>query len=237
MLIIPAIDLYKGKVVRLVKGDPEKTTVYSDSPLEIALKWKAAGAKLLHLVDLSAAFGEGDHIGVIKEIIKKVDIDVELGGGIRDIVTCQRLLGLGVKRLIIGTKAKDDLFLTELLANVDPDRIAVGVDVLNSNLAVSGWKEQTDLKGADFIRYLWRRGIKWIIYTDISRDGTLTGPNLEQAKEFFAYPDVNFILSGGVSSLDDLKLVKSQLPQIYGVITGKAIYEGKFDLSEAISRG
>jgi len=232
MIIIPAIDLYQGKVVRLTKGDPKRSKVYSDDPVAIAKKWEAEGAKLLHLVDLSAALGEGDNLAVIKSIIESVNIDVQLGGGIRDIKKAKQLLSLGVKRIIIGTKALDEDFLNKLLKSLDKERIAIGVDVLDSCLAIEGWKKKTDLSGLDFIAYLQLKGIKYIIYTDISRDGTLQGLNCGQITKLSIFSDMNIIASGGVASLEDFRQIMQCAPFIWGVIVGKALYEGKFTLLE-----
>ncbi len=234
MLIIPAIDLYEGKVVRLLRGDPARSTVYSDDPVAVANKWKAQGAKLIHLVDLSAAFGQGDNLSIIKRILKEVDISLEIGGGIRDLKKAKQLIELGAERVIIGTKGIDEDFLSGLVNVIGNEKVAVSVDVIDSFIALKGWQEKSQWKVLDFVGYLKDKGIKWVIYTDISRDGTLEGPNLEEAKRVFSFSDMNFILSGGISCLDDLKRVREELPLTWGVIVGKALYEKRIDLSEAI---
>ena len=235
MKIIPAIDLWEGKVVRLVRGDPSLSTVYSDNPLEIAKKWESQGAQILHLVDLSAALGEGDNLAIIKKILKESKIPLEIGGGIRTIKRAKELIFLGAERIIVGTKSTEEDFLDELLANVDKNKVAVGVDLVGDNLAVEGWKERTNVKGIDFVKHLKAKGLEWIIYTDISRDGTLSGPNIERTKSLSEISGLNLIASGGISSLADLKKLKEEAPSVWGVIVGKALYEGCFSLAEAIS--
>jgi len=235
MLIIPAIDLYDGKVVRLLRGDPAHSTIYSDDPIAVANKWKVQGATLIHIVDLSAALGQKDNFPIIKRILKEVDINVEVGGGIRDQKKAQQLLDLGAQRIIIGTKGTDEYFLTTLIEAVGSQRVAVSVDVIGSLVAICGWLEKTQWQTQGFIEYLQLKGIEWIIYTDIFRDGALTGPNLEEVKQFSKFSGINFIVSGGISSLDDIKRVKQDLAFVKGVIVGKALYEGKFSLSEAIA--
>ncbi|MBU1112643.1 MAG: 1-(5-phosphoribosyl)-5-[(5-phosphoribosylamino)methylideneamino]imidazole-4-carboxamide isomerase [Candidatus Omnitrophica bacterium] len=233
MKIIPAIDLYQEKVVRLTKGDPNRSKTYSDDPLSIARKWQDQGAELLHLVDLSAALGQGDNSEIIKNIIDQLDIEIQVGGGIRDIKKAKKLLSLGAKRIIIGTKALDEDFLNQLLGSIDKERIAIGVDVLDSCLAINGWKEKTDFSGLDFIAYLQLKGITWVIYTDISRDGTLKGMNYQQISGLSTFSQMNFIASGGVASLEDLKQLKKSAPFLWGVIAGKALYEEKFTIPQA----
>lgn len=235
MLIIPAIDLYGGKVVRFVKGNPLQSTVYSDNPLEVAKQWKKEGAKIIHVVDLSAALGEADNLKVIETILKEADIKVEIGGGIRDIDRAVKLVFLGAERIVVGTKSLDDSFIKSLTASVSLGKIAVGVDVKEGVVATKGWKEKTMLEPISFIESIISKGIKWIIYTDISRDGTLQGINLDALAELSRFKGVNFIASGGVSSLDDLESLKKKLPFVWGCICGKALYDGKFTLKQAIS--
>ncbi len=234
MLVIPAIDLWEGKVVRLLKGNPADSTVYSDNPLQVAGEWKRKGAELLHLVDLSAALGQEDNSRIIAKILEEVDIKVEVGGGIRDTEKAKELISLGAQRIIVGTKSLEDKFLKDLIRTVGLERVAVSVDTIGSKVAVKGWQEKTSLEAIDFIKSLTEKGVKWIIYTDISRDGTLEGLNLEPVKEFssFSAParETNIIISGGVSSPQDIKKIKEETPFIWGVIVGKALYEGRIDL-------
>ncbi|MDD5585116.1 MAG: 1-(5-phosphoribosyl)-5-[(5-phosphoribosylamino)methylideneamino]imidazole-4-carboxamide isomerase [Candidatus Omnitrophica bacterium] len=234
MLIIPAIDLLDGKVVRLTRGDPKQSRVYSEDPVATAQRWLEAGTSLLHVVDLSAAFDKGDNLSFIREIIRTVKIKIEVGGGIRDINRAQELIALGVERIIVGTKSLDEKFLTSLIKSVGPDRIAVGVDVKDSYVATHGWQKTTKVKGNDFIASLYTKGVRWVIYTDISRDGTLSGPNISEVKSLVSFKDLNCILSGGVSSLEDLKQIKKDAPFLKGVIVGKALYEGTIELSQAL---
>ncbi len=235
MLVIPAIDLWEGRVVRLLRGNPADSTVYSNNPLQVAREWKGKGAELLHLVDLSAALGQEDNSEIIAKILEEVDIKVEVGGGIRDIEKAKKLISLGAQRIIVGTKSLEDKFLKDLIRAVGLERIAVSVDTIGSQVAVKGWQEKTSLEALDFIKSLVERGIKWIIYTDISRDGTLEGLNLEPVKEFSSFKKANIIVSGGVSSPEDIKRIKEETPFIWGVIVGKALYEGRID-SESINK-
>jgi phosphoribosylformimino-5-aminoimidazole carboxamide ribotide isomerase len=233
MKVIPAIDLLDGKVVRLKKGDPNLSTIYSDDPLGMAKEWQDEGAEILHLVDLSAAFDQGDNSVIIEEITKNIDIPVQAGGGIRTVEKAKRLISAGVTRIVVGTKSTDEAFLDSLLNEVGPERLAVGLDLMGGNLAIQGWRTTTDIKGVEFVNYLKGKGIEWIIHTDISRDGTLEGPNLEEVQSFASLGGMNIIASGGVSSLEDLKKLRAKAPSLWGVIVGKALYEGKFTVSEA----
>lgn len=240
MLIIPAIDLWDGKVVRLFKGNPAASTVYSDNPLEVAKGWKRKGAKLLHLVDLSAALGQEDNLEIIIKILKEAGIETEVGGGIRDVEKAKKLISSGAKRIIVGTKSLESKFLKGLIKAVGAKRIAVSVDTIDSVVAIKGWQEKTTLKALDFIKDILSKGIKWVICTDISRDGTLEGLDLEPIKKFaplftkkksiFGSKGANIIVSGGVSCLEDIKKIKQEAPFAWGVIVGKAFYEDKIDL-------
>lgn len=230
MLVIPAIDLWEGKVVRLLKGNPAESTVYSNDPVGIAKEFKLKGVELLHLVDLSAALGQDDNLEIIGKILKEVDIKMEVGGGIRDIEKAKKLISLGAERVIVGTKSLEDKFLKNLIRAVGVNKIAVSVDVIDSRVAVKGWQEKTSFQALDFIKSVIKKGIKWVIYTDISRDGTLEGLDLGPIKEFSSFKKVNLIVSGGVSSIEDIKKIKEETPFVWGVIVGKAIYEGRIDL-------
>ena len=233
MLIIPAIDLYQGKVVRLFKGDISRSKIYSADTVETAKKWQAQGAKLLHVVDLSAAFEQGDNLAFIENIIKSVKVKVEVGGGIRDLARAKTIISFGAERVIIGTKGLNDNFLTQILKVVGSEKLAVGVDVKESFVAVKGWQEKTTVNYLEFIDHLKTKGVKWVIYTDISRDGTLEGINLKNLKQLSIYKDINLIISGGVSSLEDIKNIKKHTPFIWGAIIGKALYEDKISLYQA----
>ncbi|MFA5007607.1 MAG: 1-(5-phosphoribosyl)-5-[(5-phosphoribosylamino)methylideneamino]imidazole-4-carboxamide isomerase [Candidatus Omnitrophota bacterium] len=235
MIIIPAIDLYEGKVVRFIKGNPLHSTVYSDNPLDVAKRFKKEGASIIHVVDLSSALGEADNLKIIETILKEVDIKVEVGGGIRNIDKAVKLISLGAERIVVGTKSLDESFIQGLTAKVNIENIAVSVDVKEGMVATKGWKEKSSLKPISFIENIISKGIKWIIYTDISRDGTLQGVNLEALAKLSQFKSVNFIASGGISSLEDLKNLKKELPFVWGCICGKALYDGKFKLKEAVS--
>lgn len=230
MVIIPAVDLWEGKVVRLFKGDPARSTVYSDNPVETAKKWKQQGAKLLHVVDLSAALGKRDNFEVIERIIKESGVEIEVGGGIRTKEKAEKLISLGAKRIIIGTKGLDKDFLKSLLESLGSDKVAVSVDTAGSEVAIRGWQEKSSVKALDLIKSLRDEGLKWLIYTDISRDGTMEGVDLSRVRELSSFEDLNIIFGGGVSYPEDIIRIKQKTPFIWGVITGKALYEGKIDL-------
>ncbi len=236
MIIIPAIDIKDGKVVRLMQGDFNKVTEYYSDPVIVAKKWQEKGAKLIHLVDLDGAKGgKIQNMKPIIEIAKSLKIPVEMGGGIRELKDIDALIKNGVKRVILGTKAIEDRdFLKEALKRWK-DKIAVSVDCSNGFVSERGWVETSKIKGVDFVKELEKLGVKYIIYTDIACDGALTGPNFKGLKEILKLVKVNVIASGGVSSLDDIKkFLKIKNKRLYGVITGRAIYEGKLDLKEAV---
>ena len=234
MKIIPAIDLLDGKVVRLTKGDPSFSKVYSNNPVDIARRYKNQGAEYLHIVDLSAALDRGDNSDIIKLILKAVDIRIEVGGGIRDKEKAKEFVSLGAQRIIVGTKSLDENFLEDLRQSIGSDKLAVSADIIDSHVAVSGWQEKSSYKIIDFIEYIKDLGIKWLIYTDISRDGTLEGINIEDIKKISSFEGLNVIISGGISSVDDLKKIKKEAPSVWGVIIGKALYEDKIDLATAL---
>lgn len=236
MIIIPAIDLRSGKVVRLKQGRFEDETVYSDDPLGTAGKWIKEGAQIIHVVDLDAALtGKPKNISIIEEIVGNVKAKIELGGGLREIPLIERLINLGVERVVIGTKAVvDEAFLDEALRRFS-DKILVSIDVRNKFVATSGWKGVSGLQPVEFASLLAKKGVKRVIYTDISRDGMLAGPNLEGLLDILNKVDISVIVSGGVSSLDDIeKIRRMNKKNIEGVIIGKALYENKFSLKDAM---
>mgnify|MGYP000436245303 CR=1 FL=1 len=232
MIVIPALDLLDGKAVRLYKGKKEYCKVYADNPLCIVKKWKEEGAKLIHIVDLNAAFGEGDNMRIIKKIIKE-KINIEIGGGIRNIKKAKEFIDLGVKRIIIGSKITDRYFLSQLIKNFS-QKIAVSIDVFRGRFMRLGWRKNSGYSVSEIISYVIAQGVKWIIYTDIHRDGTLKGVNINRLKPLIKYKDVNFIISGGINSIKDIILIKKQIPFIKGVIIGKALYENHISLKEAL---
>jgi len=160
---------------------------------------------------------------------------VQVGGGIRNLERAKQLLSKGAGRIILGTKSLDEDFLNEVIGFAGADRVVVSIDIADTYLKTEGWQKETKIKATDFIRTLVRRGINWIIYTDISRDGMLCGPNLEEAKNLSQFKGTNFIIAGGISSLEDLKKIKEELPNIWGVVVGRALYEGKIDFKETFS--
>ncbi|MBE6769952.1 MAG: 1-(5-phosphoribosyl)-5-[(5-phosphoribosylamino)methylideneamino]imidazole-4-carboxamide isomerase [Ruminococcaceae bacterium] len=233
MLLFPAIDLFDGKAVRLLKGDYSKMTVYSETPLEIALDFEKSGAKCLHLVDLQGAkTGDTPNLETVRKLIEGTSLFTEIGGGIRNMATVDTYISLGADRVILGTAAvKDEAFLKEALSK-HGEKIAVGVDIKNGEVAVSGWTETGGIDAFKFCKKLENLGVKTVICTDISKDGAMQGTNHSLYKELKARFSFNTIASGGVSSLDDVKKLREQ--NIYGAIIGKAYYTGAIDLKEAL---
>jgi len=234
MLIIPAIDLKDGRCVRLLQGRADAVTVYSDRPEDVAKRWQELGAKVIHVVDLDGAFsGTQKNIEGIKNIRRAVSVDIELGGGIRDMERIEMLLGLGINRVILGTVAIERPELVKEASRRFPGRIIVGIDAKDGLVAVKGWVEVTSVKAKELALKMEEYGAWGIIYTDISRDGMLTGPNIEAIREMVEAVNIPVIASGGVSSIDDIKRLK-EIKGLWGVITGKALYTGAIDLKEAI---
>ncbi len=236
MIVLPAIDLRGGKCVRLFKGDFSQETVYSDQPEEMAQKWQSQGAEYLHLVDLDGARkGSPQNMFVIKRIIDSVDIPVELGGGIRTLENIENMLDIGVERVILGSVAvRDPELVREACIEFD-NRIAVGIDARDGIVAVDGWGVSGDMDAVELAMRMGDVGVQTIIYTDISRDGTLAGVNVEATAELARSSGVNIIASGGVGSIDDIEaLKKHEIDGITGVILGMAIYTGAIELPKAI---
>ncbi|MBQ8141012.1 MAG: 1-(5-phosphoribosyl)-5-[Clostridia bacterium] len=234
MKLFPAIDIIDGKAVRLVKGDYAKMTVYSDSPLKVAKYFEDCGAKYLHLVDLEGARdGLPVNLATIKEIIDKTELFVEVGGGIRSLDMVETYVGAGADRVIIGTAAvTDPAFLEEAVSRYG-EKIAVGVDIKDGAVAIKGWTEKSELTCFDFCERLASLGVKTVICTDISKDGLLSGTNMELYAELSDRFSMDITASGGVSSLDDVKKLSEM--GMYGAILGKAIYAGNIDLREALA--
>jgi phosphoribosylformimino-5-aminoimidazole carboxamide ribotide isomerase len=237
MIVIPAIDLKEGKCVRLEQGLMEKDTVFNDNPAAQARDWQNQGAELLHIVDLDGAFaGEPKNRSAIEAIVKAITIPAQLGGGIRDIATIEVYLSLGLSRVIIGTAAQRNPELVLEACKKFPGRIVVGIDAKNGMVAVQGWAEVTDITAVDLARKFEDCGVTAIIYTDISRDGMLQGPNLGATKALAESVSIPVIASGGVSSLKDIEnLMAIESSGVSGVITGKAVYSGAIRLCEAIA--
>jgi len=234
MLVIPAIDLKGGKCVRLLQGRAEDETVYSDDPAATARRWQALGAELIHIVDLDGAFtGEQKNIEAVRAIRKAVDIALELGGGIRDMERIGELIDTGIDRVILGTVAAEKPELVKEASEKYPGRVLVGIDAKDGKVAVKGWTEVTGHDAAGFSKEMESLGAAGIIYTDIARDGMLTGPNIEATANIARSVGIPVIASGGVSSIGDIKNLLG-IEGLWGAITGKAIYSGSMDLKEAI---
>jgi len=238
MYIIPAIDLKDGKCVRLYKGEEGTETVFSENPGEIARRWEECGAEWIHVVDLDGAFtGEPGNMEVIRDIASRVSCPVQAGGGIRNIDTVREYFGLGVKRVILGTAAfSDDEFLRRACGEF-PGGIAVGIDTKKGKIAVKGWTEVIEADTEEVLRKLDRAGVSVILNTNVDRDGTMEGINIDAAREFIRSSPLPVIASGGIATTDDLDKLKT-LEQIglYGVILGKSIYTGAINLKDAIER-
>ncbi|MFH1853846.1 MAG: 1-(5-phosphoribosyl)-5-[(5-phosphoribosylamino)methylideneamino]imidazole-4-carboxamide isomerase [Candidatus Omnitrophota bacterium] len=236
MIIIPAIDIMQGRVVRLHQGDFNKEKFYSDDPVETALVWQKKGAALLHIVDLDGArFGEIKNKRLIDRIIKNVSISCEVGGGIRAEKDIEYFLKQGAKRVVLGTKAIEDPAYLKSVISEFGDRIVVGIDFAGKRVVKKGWQEDTGLRPNAVAREMQKAGVKTIEVTDIAMDGTLKGPNIEMLKDILASVDISVIASGGISSLDDIKaLLGIDNKHFEGIIIGRALYEGKVDLEEAI---
>ncbi len=235
MIVIPAIDLKDGKCVRLLQGRKEDVTVYSDDPAAMAKHWESLGAELLHVVDLDGAFtGEQRNFEKIKAIREAISIPIELGGGIRDIERIDLLVGLGVDRTIIGTSAAKNPEMVKEACRKYPGKVIVGIDAKDGKVAVKGWVEVTELDAIEFARDMQTAGAAGIIYTDISRDGMLSGPNIEAMAKMVESVNIPVIASGGVSKLDDVNSLM-QIKNLWGVITGKALYAESMKLEDAIA--
>ena len=231
MKIIPAIDLMNEQVVRLYKGDPNQKTVYSDDPVSVAKKWESAGADILHLVDLDATLGRGSNLDIIKKILDTVSIRVEVAGGLRD-----RSLVMGAaklsERIVLGTLAfKDKPLLKSLLSEIGPEKIVISVDHKDGEIVIHGWQKDTGIKLISAMKEFLDMGFTEFLLTNVSRDGTLEGPDLEFLEQACVLPNANVIASGGISNVNDVKDVKEKNP--FGVILGKALYENKVSIEEA----
>lgn len=237
MIIYPAIDIRGGRCVRLTEGRFDAETVFADDPAEMALKWAECGAEWLHLVDLDGALaGEGKNIPVIKRILETVKLPVELGGGIRNLQAIEKLLELGVTRTILGSAAVKNPALVEEACKLFPGHIAVGIDAKNGEVATEGWIEGSGVPATELARRMADFGVDKIIFTDISRDGMLSGINAEATAEIAKASGIEVIASGGVASLEDIRRVKAyEKDGVTGCIIGKAIYTGAVDLRQALA--
>ena len=237
MIIYPAIDIRGGRCVRLTEGRFDAETVFADDPAEMALKWAGMGAEFLHLVDLDGALaGEGKNVPVIERILQSVNIPVQLGGGIRNLETIEKLLALGVTRLILGSAAVKNPQLVEEACKKYPGHIAVGIDAKNGDVAIEGWGKGSGVAATELAKKMAAYGVETIIYTDISRDGMLSGVNVEATAALARVCGVPIIASGGVASLEDIRRVKAvESDGVQGCIIGKAIYTGAVDLKAALA--
>jgi len=235
MQLYPAIDMKGGKCVRLTQGLFDQVKVYSDTPAEMARLWAGQGASFLHIVDLDGALaGHSVNEEAIRAIIRSVTVPVQLGGGIRSVEAVDYMLKLGIFRCIIGTRAVErPEFIKELIEQFGPERIVVGVDARDGMVAVEGWEKTSSLKALDLCLLMKEYGVEHIVYTDISRDGTLTGPNVTYTRELTDKTGLDVIASGGMSCMEDL--VRLQEAGIKGAIIGKALYEGKISLPAAVA--
>ena len=233
MIIFPAIDLYDKKAVRLYKGDYQNMTVYSENPIEIARDFELTGATHIHMVDLEGAKdGTTPNLDIVSQVANETGLFVEIGGGIRDMATVEKYLSAGVGRVILGTAAVTN---PEFLKEADTkygDKIAVGADVKDGFIAIKGWLEKSQITLEDFLCDMQNIGVKYIICTDISKDGAMRGTNLELYKKLSQKYSMNITASGGVSTLDDVKKLREM--NIYGAIIGKAYYIGAIDLKDAL---
>ncbi len=232
MKIFPAIDIESGHCVRLKQGKRDDLTVYGDDPVKMALKWQELGAKYLHVVDLDGAFkGGGVNTDIIRAMCKAVSIPIEVGGGIRNEEAIKAHLENGVYRVIIGSKAvASPYFAIQAARKYGAEHIAVSVDAHGDTVATHGWVDGSSQKVLPFVKTLLDNGVNTIVYTDISRDGMLSGPNMEMMEKLQSLPGIHLIASGGVSSAEDLRNLASL--GVYGAITGKALYEGKVSMEE-----
>lgn len=230
MKVIPAIDLMEGKVVRLYKGDPEKKTIYSDNPIEIAKKWEKEGADMIHLVDLDATLGRGSNFDIIKKLVSEVSIPVEVAGGLRDETIISKTLSFS-SRVVIGTLAfQEKEILQKLLDSYGKEKIVISVDHVDGKILVDGWQKATGKNLIEAMKSFVEMGFSDFLLTNVSKDGTLEGPDLKFLEEACKIKNVNVISSGGISNMSDIIQVKAK--NAYGVILGKALYENLISIKE-----
>ena len=235
MLVIPAIDLKDGRCVRLRQGDMAAETVYSDDVPSVARKWQEQGATMIHVVDLNGAVdGEPRNFPQIEMVIKSTSVKVQVGGGIRNIQTVRRYLMAGVSRVVLGTAALTDRGFLEQACTEFPRRILLGLDARDGKVAVKGWTALSETRAIDLLKELAGHEIGAVIYTDISRDGMLSGPNIPALKEVVDYSSFPVIASGGITKVEDLRAIRSLGPRVEGAIVGKALYDGKMDYAAAV---
>lgn len=237
MLIIPAIDLKDGRCVRLLQGRKDAVTVYSEYPSSTARLWESYGARLLHVVDLDGAFtGDQKNLHAVRKIRDSVTMEIEVGGGIRKMEKIDELISIGIDRIILGTAVIENPSILNEASSRYPGRILVGIDARDGKVAVKGWVETTSVDAKELALKVEREGASGIIYTDISKDGMLMGPNIRAVEEMVKTVNIPVIASGGISSIEDIRNLM-YISGLRGVITGKAIYSGALDLREAIKVG
>ena len=237
MIVIPAIDLRNGRCVRLMQGRKYDVTVYNDDPVAVAREFAAAGAQMIHVVDLDGAFSETDspNRAVLKRMLETVDVPIEFGGGVRSPEVAQLLANQGIARIVLGTVAAESPDSLKEFVDRFSSKICVGIDARDGRVMSRGWETRTSLDAVDLAKSVASCGVERIIYTDIARDGTLVGPNIDQTLAVVRAANVRVTASGGVSSLDDIKRLRdADDSRLDSVIVGKALYEGKFKLEEAI---
>ncbi|MGF1540154.1 MAG: 1-(5-phosphoribosyl)-5-[(5-phosphoribosylamino)methylideneamino]imidazole-4-carboxamide isomerase [Pleurocapsa sp.] len=236
MEVIPAIDLLNGKCVRLYQGDYDRVKTFNENPVEVARNWAEQGATRVHVVDLDGAKqGKSVNLAAIEAIVRAIDIPVQVGGGLRDRAAVAQLLGLGVQRIILGTIAVEKPELVTELCQEFPQQVVIGIDARNGKVATRGWLETSEVAATELAQRMAQQGAAAIIYTDIHRDGTLAGPNIEALKELTKAINIPVIASGGVSSLTDLLSLLALEPLgVTGAIVGRAIYTGEVNLTEAV---
>jgi len=231
MKIIPAIDLMDGKVVRLVKGDPNQKTVYSDDPVSVAQKWESSGADMIHIVDLDATLGLGTNYTLIKKIIKEVTIPVQVAGGLRNETIINQIASI-VSRIVIGTLAfENKQVLKKLLTEYGNQKIVLAVDHIDGKIVTNGWQKNTGMNLIESMNEFTKMGFSEFLLTNVTKDGTLQGPDLEFLKDACAINKTNILASGGISTIEDIVNVKQT--NAFGVILGKALYENKISIEEA----
>ena len=238
MIVIPAIDLKNGKCVRLLQGRKSEMTVYNENPVEVAKEFAAAGAEMIHVVDLDGAFNgaESPNRAVVREIVEAIDVPVEFGGGVRSLADVEDLCAKGVTRVVLGTVAAESPNLLKDFVTNFSSRVCVGIDARDGRVMTRGWQSTTPLLAVELAKSVANCGVERIVYTDIARDGMLGGPNIEQTLAVARAANVNVTASGGVSSLDDIKRLRDAGDwRLDSVIVGKALYERKFKLEEAIN--
>ncbi len=237
MIIIPAIDIKQGRCVRLLQGEMDRETVFSDDPAAMAVRWESEGASLIHVVDLDGAVEKRPkNLDAIRKIVEKVGIPIQVGGGIRDEETLRMYFDLGVARAVIGSEAVNNPALVESACRLWPGKIVVGIDARNGRVAIEGWTRTTDVSAIELGKQFEDAGVAVINFTDIERDGMRSGPNIEATRQLARAVNIDVVASGGVSSIQDIKnLAPLEADGVVGVITGRALYDGSLDLKAAMA--